>query len=309
MYRNLNSKSNFSVISLSSLAVLMGGCLGGGSSGSSGNLTLGVTDAPVDGAQHVYVQFSGIELHGSSMGGITLNLCEDPANASNTVVSTSACTKSKPMQIDLLNLNSGMSKELISGYTLDAGHYQWVRLMVDTAGQLDSYIVLGDGSTHELTIPSGAETGLKLVRGFDVAAGGNMNFTIDFDLRKSVHTNNSSYMLRPALRLVDNLQVGSVAGSVNPGLLTNCDGPAVYVYSGSGVTPVDVNTSLSTNPVTSAAVNLTDNTYKAAFLEAGNYTVAFTCAATDDPAMTDTLTFSGTSNVTVTANTKVEHNF
>lgn len=309
MYRNLSSKSVFSVISLSSLAVLLGGCLGGGSSGSSGKLTLSITDAPVDEAQHVYVQFSGLEIHGSSMNDITLNFCADPGNANNTVVSTIACTKSKPMQIDLLNLSSGKSETLISGYTLDADHYQWVRLMVDTANQLDSYIVLGDGSTHELTIPSGAETGLKLVRGFDVAAGGNMDFTIDFDLRKSVHTNNGSYLLRPALRLVDNLQVGSVAGSVSPSLLTNCNGPAVYVYAGSDITPVDVNTNLNTNPITSAAVNLTDNTYKAAFLEAGNYTVTFTCAAADDPAATNMLTFSGTSNVTVTANTKTEHNF
>ena len=309
MYRNLNSRLGFLVISLSSLTVLLGGCLGDGSSGSSGNLTLGITDAPVDGAQHVYVQFSGLELHGSSAGGITLNFCEDPANANNTVVSTNTCAKSKPKKIDLLNLNSGKSDELISGYTLDAGHYQWVRLMVDTANQLDSYIVLSDGSNHELTIPSGSETGLKLVHGFDVAAGGNMNFTIDFDLRKSVHSADGSYMLKPALRLVDNLQVGSVAGTVSASLLTSCNGPAVYVYSGSSVTPTDVNTSLNTGPITSAAVNLTDNTYKAAFLEAGNYTVAFSCVATDDPAATNILTFSGTSNVTVTANTKTEHNF
>lgn len=308
MYRTLNSKTAFSVISISSLLAL-GGCLGGNSSGSSGNLTLGITDAPIDGAQHVYVQFSGLELHGSSAGSVTLNFCADPANVNNTVVSTSACAKSKPRQIDLLDLNSGKSDELISGHTLEAGHYQWVRLMVDTAGQLDSYIVLSDGTTHELTIPSGAETGLKLVHGFDVAVGGNVNFTIDFDLRKSVHTADGNYMLKPALRLLDNLQVGSIAGTVSANLLTSCNSPAVYVYSGASVTPTDVSTSVTTGPITSAAVNLTDNTYKAAFLEAGNYTVAFTCAAMDDPAVMNMLTFSGTSNVTVTANTKTAHNF
>jgi len=308
MYRIFNPKLAFSVITLSGLAVVLGGCLGG-SSGSSGTLNLGITDAPIDGAQNVYVQFSGIKLHGSSTGDITLNFCQDPVDASKTVVSSGTCATSKPKQIDLLNLGSGKSEELLGDYTLAAGHYQWIRLLVDTEDQLDSYIVLGDGSSHELTIPSGAETGLKLVRGFDVAAGGHSDYTIDFDLRKSVHSTNGNYMLRPTLRLVDNLQVGSVAGTVSANLLTSCNSPAVYVYSGSNVTPMDVNTSLDTGPIASAAVSLTDHTYKAAFLEAGNYTVAFTCAATDDPATTDTLAFSGTSTVTVAANTKTTHNF
>jgi len=308
MYRISHPQLAFSLITLSGLAVMLAGCLGG-SSGSDGTLTLGITDAPIDGAQHVYVQFSGIQLHGSSAGDITLTFCQDPVSASKTVVSAGTCAIKKPKQIDLLNFSSGKSEELLGDYTLAAGHYQWMRLLVDTDGQLDSYIVLGDGSSHDLTIPSGAETGLKLVRGFDVAAGGNSNFTIDFDLRKSVHSANGNYMLRPTLRLLDNLQVGSIAGTVSANLLTNCSSPAVYVYSGSGVTPTDVNTNLDTGPIASAAVNLTDNTYKAAFLEAGNYTVAFTCAATDDPATTDALSFAGTSTVTVTASTKTTHNF
>jgi hypothetical protein len=57
-----------------------------------------------------------------------------------------------------------------------------------------------------------------------------------------------------------------------------------------------------------------DNTkyvYKAAFLEAGSYTIAFTCdAAIDDPALNDALTFSGTTmTVSVTAKTVTVYNF
>jgi hypothetical protein len=62
------------------------------------------------------------------------------------------------------------------------------------------------GVCHELTIPSEVKTGLKLNRGFVVPAGGSANFTIDFDLRKSVHLpmSGTDYLLRPTLRLADN---------------------------------------------------------------------------------------------------------
>jgi hypothetical protein len=71
------------------------------------------------------------------------------------------------------------------------------------------------GAGHELTIPSGMQSGLKLNRGFDVPAGGSADFTIDFDLHKSVHmTGSGSYMLRPTLRMVDNIMVGSISGTV-----------------------------------------------------------------------------------------------
>jgi hypothetical protein len=50
--------------------------------------------------------------------------------------------------------------------------------------------------------------------------------------------------------------------------------------------------------------------YKAAFLEAGDYTVAFTCdAGLDDPATDDALGFSGAATVVVSAKTETAHNF
>jgi hypothetical protein len=56
--------------------------------------------------------------------------------------------------------------------------------MVDPAAG-SSYIIDGTGQ-HTLTIPSGAETGLKLVQGFTMPVGGIANFTVDFVLSKSV---------------------------------------------------------------------------------------------------------------------------
>ena len=68
-----------------------------------------------------------------------------------------------PHQVDLIQQQGGSSAVLLSGVSLPAGKYAWIRLMVDPSA---STITLADGSVHPLTIPSGAETGLKLVHGF-----------------------------------------------------------------------------------------------------------------------------------------------
>lgn len=285
-------------------AALVSGC--GSDSEQSGKLTVRITDAPVDMAQHVYVQFSGIEIHGGGNNHHTLYFCQDPADATKTVVRTTECAVAKPKQLDLMALTGGENALLLDGIELSAGKYSWIRLLVDTDADEDSYIVLDAGGEHELTIPSGSETGLKLNRGFTVAAGGASDFTIDFDLRKSVHeTGSGEYVLRPTLRIVDNLEVGSIAGTVSGGLITSGCVPAVYVYSGADITPDDVG-GTGAEPVTTATVKLDDGSgtyrYKAAFLEAGTYTAAFTCDADeDDPAQNDSLGFSGTSNAAVTA--------
>jgi hypothetical protein len=310
-----------------------GGSDGGGAGdGATGTLTLQITDGPVEAAEKVYIQFSGLELKAADGQRTTLYYCQDPVDATLTIVSDAVCTTPPaPKRFDLLALNSGQADFLLQDFTLPAGRYNWIRLMVDTDGEDDSCIDVDidgmDGICHELTIPSNDQTGLKLNRGFVIPAGGSADFTIDFDLRKSVHfTGNDpdtgEYMLRPTLRLADNTMTGAIAGVVNDTLMTvTCDPvndhPAVYVYEGSGVSPDDID-GIAPDPVTTASVkkdNMDVYRYKAAFLEAGDYTVAFTCdAADDDPIVDNTLNdppvnFSGTTTVSVTAGMDTPHNF
>ncbi|MHB8667817.1 MAG: DUF4382 domain-containing protein [Burkholderiales bacterium] len=302
---------------LAGFSLLLAACgssSGSGASGGTGTLSLNVTDGPVYTADHVYIQFHGIELQPSSGGRITLYYCQDPMDAAKTVVSETACTTpAAPEQLDLLALNGGLTGLLLDTYTLPAGRYDWIRLMVDTGGTLDSYVADSTGD-HELTIPSGAETGLKLNRGFDVAADGHADFTVDFDLSKSIHvTGTGEYMLRPTLRLVDSIETGSIAGTVSSSLITTGCTPAVYVFAGQNVTPDDID-GIVPDPVTTAMVKLDiysgEYKYKAAFLEPGAYTVAFTCqAAQDDPSTDDAIGFSGAANVTVSAQTVTPYNF
>lgn len=265
----------------------------------TGHLTLGVTDAPVDSATKVVVVFTGVEVKPQDGDAVKFEYDE-------------------PRSIDLLALEGGGSEIILDNVEVPAGGYNWVRLQVTAAedGVLDSFIELDDGSQHELEVPSGAETGLKLVSGFGVPAGGAAAFTIDFDLRKSVHEPMDaadSYKLRPALRIVDNAQAGAIAGTVAPTLIALDCSPAVYVFSGAGVTPDDVD-GIAPEPVTTAQVELNTDSgefeYRAAFLAPGEYTAAFTCEAADDnPETDDAIAFTTGQAATVTATSTTEVNF
>jgi uncharacterized protein DUF4382 len=274
---------------------------GGGGSNDTGQLSLGITDAPVDDASSVVVQFSGVAFKRAGAE------AERVQNLSPS-----------PRQLDLLQYQNGHAVLLLDGVTLPAGDYQWIRLMVDNEpGVRDSYVVLTGGEECELRVPSGAESGLKLNRGFTLPADGSVALTIDFDLRKSVHAPpgqhgsteacTQGYLLRPTLRIVNNSEVGAIAGNVDSELVPEGCLPKVYVFSGSGVTPDDIEeaSGADADPLVVASVAVQNGStaypYRAAFLPAGPYTVAFTCGD-DDATADDTLTFTGTQNVTVQTN-------
>lgn len=297
----MHSKRLLVGIMFAGLLAALGGC-NNGSVGSSGTMSLGVTDTPVDGAQTVQVAFTGVTLQGP--------------NGQKTI------TFSKEKTINLLNLQGNASTSLFSGETVPAGQYQWIRLNLDLA---NSYIITSSGNQYPLTIPSGSQTGLKLVQGFTVAQGSQADFTIDFDLRKSLTmTSNSStgavtYILKPALRLINNQQIGTISGTVSStftvgstALSTTGCYPAVYVYQSTGITPegFDVTVTGGTAPLTSATLNLDNSTgkynYTVGFLAPGSYTLAVTCSGYDysgstkfqlSPVQTTTVSANQTSTV------------
>src|SRR6266478_3722094 len=118
---------------------------GGGSGGGTGQMTLAVGDAPVDGAQSVVVKFTGIELTGNSGNPVTI-------------------TFPQPKSIDLMN-QSGTASAVLFNQPIPAGKYGQIRLILVADGDpSNSYITLSDGTMHGLQVPD--TNGLKLVSGF-----------------------------------------------------------------------------------------------------------------------------------------------
>jgi hypothetical protein len=193
--RNTLSSALIKITLATGMALLLVACGGGSSSSSStGTLNLAITDAPVDDAKAVVVEFTGVQLQKAGGERIDYDFVDEFDNP-------------VAMQIDLLALTDGATADMLNDVTLDAGQYSWMRLKVNAEkGVLDSYIMLNDDSQFSLHIPSGNQSGLKLNRGFVVPAGGVASYVIDFDLRKSVHkpsAANQDYKLRPTLRLID----------------------------------------------------------------------------------------------------------
>lgn len=286
-----------------SLLVTLSACGGGdGMSANTGRVSLAITDAPVEDAAAVVVQFSGIAFKREGAAPETVHTFTP-----------------SPRSLDLLEYQQGRTAVLLDGITLTAGHYEWIRLIVDNqAAVRDSYVTLKTGEECELRVPSGAESGLKLNRGFDLPADGSVALTIDFDLQQSLHAPpgqhslseecTQGYLLRPTLRIVDNANVGAIAGTVDSTLVGGTCLPKVYIYSGAGVVPDDIEENGAAgdvDPLVVASVEIrngdTAYSYRAAFLPPGSYTVAFTCGD-DDPANDDVLTFLTAQTATVQNN-------
>src|SRR6266403_2925747 len=204
---------------------------GGGSGGGTGQMTLAVGDAPVDGAQSVVVKFTGIELTANSGSPVDI-------------------TFTQPKTIDLLT-QSGTASAVLFDQPIPAGSYGQIRLIVVADGNPgNSYIMLSDGTMHGLQVPSGSETGLKLVSGFTVPSSGVVDYTIDFDLRQAITCppgQAPACILKPVERLVDNTSVGNIQGQVTSTLPRGCT-PGVYLYNGAVTKPEDMNSNASGDP-------------------------------------------------------------
>lgn len=300
----------FSISILSCTLLALAGCNGSGGNSGNAALNLYVADTPVDNATSVKLTFTGVEVQGadaSSMDmGMDMGMGMDMMNMSAPI----EFDFSTPKTIDLMAHQSGDAALLLNGVSLPSGNYQWIRLKVDTT---QSTITLSDGTVQPLSIPSSALNGLQLIGGFSVNDNSTASLTIDFDLRKSVTLASGSYLMNPVLRLIDNRQAGTLSGSVSntftiggmPISNPACS-PAVYIYSGTNVTPTDINPTSKVQPIATASVKLDNNTgdyaYSESLLPPGSYTLAMTCAANDNPASVDTLSFSSVKAATVTAN-------
>jgi hypothetical protein len=281
-------------LAMASALMTLAGCGGGSDSGSgTGTLRLGITDSPVDQVSAVVVQFTGVELK--------------PKNG--PAFSRDFAT---PKTIELLSLQGVDREMLLENESVPAGEYEWLRLKVNVDPDLrDSYVTLADGDC-EMRIPSGGETGLKLIRGFTVGVGTVTDFTLDFDLRKSLieppgqasdatTCDGRVFQLKPVVRMVDNLQVGAISGTIDASLLTpdSCVnspvkpgnvylfGPVAAGADPASVVPDDVDGDATdgADPLASALVSDLDYSYTIGFVPPGKYVVAYTCDA--DSAIVD----------------------
>lgn len=128
---------------------------------------------------------------------------------------------------DLMNLQNGRTA-LLGEEHLEPGIYSQIRLKIDAAS------VTIDGEEHDLDVPVGAKSGLKLnLFGFVVESGLEYDMVIDFDASRSVfikgpEDNPTGYQLQPVIRATFEANTGAIEGSISD--VTNL--PTVMAITG-----------------------------------------------------------------------------
>ena len=243
----------------------------GDSSGSSaqGTLSVALTDSATEDYQAVYVTIARIEVHPGD--GEDESLWETVAEPNRTY--------------NLLELVNGVFEEL--GTTaLDAGDYSQLRMIIgDTADQENNilgeehefanYVIDRDDSeVHELKVPSGPQTGLKIVNGFTIAPNQQTELILDFDATRSVVKAGTSgnYLLKPTVKVLETIDYASIRGMVS----SSADDPLPGAYVTAQA--VDPAASDPRDAVTIEAGTIAEDTEGryALFVEPGDYNVVAT---------------------------------
>jgi Domain of unknown function (DUF4382) len=147
----------------------------GSGSGGSGSLTIKVTDSPFSDARAVLVTFSEVTIHSSESSWETLPFAGGAARRT----------------CDLKKLVG--ATDVLGVAPLKAGHYQQIRLNVESAAIYFDSPSIGPACAPAIAPPAGtfapvevSSGNLKLNRQFTLASGGATTITLDFDGDKSI---------------------------------------------------------------------------------------------------------------------------
>jgi hypothetical protein len=190
---------------------------------------------------------------------------------------------------NLMELVNGVLTQL-GVADLESGPYTQIRLMlkatpdggVNILGQghpYPNYIIDSRDAVHELKVPSGYQSGIKLVHSFDIVGGVTMDLILDFDAQKSVVQagNSGNYNLKPTIKVV-----GTVDRALVAGIVTDTNGAPLAGALVSAQIP-DPGAADPVDRVIVAASTLTDDegAYQLFLLPGAYLVVAYKGAGTD----------------------------
>jgi len=266
-------KHLFKILCLPLFLALLTGCYQ--ESPNEGRLSLGISDAPIDGVTSLVLTVHSIGLKPVSGDPILIHL-------------------PTPKSIDLITLQGDKFEELLYQEPVPAGRYSWIRLYIDPT---DAYFQI-DRKTKNLGVRTNEDGGVDVATSIEILPGGQVFAIIDLDLRTSLKPPSGDipdHYIEADMRLIEIADAGHISGSVTSTALNHIDcatrNLAVYLYEGSGITPDDYDgvspaqneDDRGPDPFTSALVFLnpsaSSGSYAFGFLPPGDYTMAYTCNA------------------------------
>lgn len=211
-------KNVISVLTLGILSVFVG-CSDDHELSKTGKLRVQMTDAPfpTDLVKEANVTISKIEIRksGESEGSPFITLSQEEHS------------------LNLLELTNGVTASLVD-LEIPVGSYDLVRIYVKKAD-----VVLSDGSSYDLKVPSGAETGIKVfvAPGIEVAGGLTAELLLDFDVSSSFVAQGdintpagvNGFIFTPTIKAANLSTAGRIAGTVSDAL-SGLEGAQVSIY-------------------------------------------------------------------------------
>ncbi|RZS99845.1 DUF4382 domain-containing protein [Aquimarina brevivitae] len=197
---------------------------------TTGKLNVQITDAPfpfdtVEEANVTITKIEGRLKEGDIEGSPFITLTEEEA------------------QINLVELNNGLT-ETLANTTVPVGKYDLFRIYIKEAS-----VLLTDGTSYEMTIPSGAQSGLKVFVKPNITVGGDApgQVLLDFDISRSfVPQSNpnapngiSGFNFKPVIKACNVDTTGTLRGVVTGGygadMMEPLFGAEVSVYNAEGM--------------------------------------------------------------------------
>ncbi|MDZ7693354.1 MAG: DUF4382 domain-containing protein [Balneolaceae bacterium] len=209
-----------------------------------GTFEVRMTDAPAD-YDEVNVHIESVEVNRDESG-------EDEADGEGWM------TISEPNQTyNLLELTNG-AYTVLGETSLEAGTYHQIRLILSEAG----HSVVVNGEQHDMFVPSGAQTGVKLNVDAQIEEDITYTLLLDFDASRSVVKRGQGagfqgFLLKPVIQASNLAVTGNIDGTVSPVEAA----PVVYAIAGE-------------DTVASTYANEEDGYFKLIGLEEGSYTVS-----------------------------------
>ena len=171
------------LLGMATLLVLALGCSPNGM--AMGTVQLRLTDAPGD-IESAHLVITQVSVHRSGV-----NDGDDGAEGGGWEVVNDDTT-----EVDLMTLRDGVFTTL--GVALvPAGRYTQIRLKLGEGSR-----VVVDGVEHPLVIPSGMQSGFKLIHPFTVPPEGFVDLLVDIDAQTAIQqTGSGTWMLAPTAKV------------------------------------------------------------------------------------------------------------
>lgn len=256
-------KTKFLIGSLSLIFLAVIGCSdddsNGGNQEAMGRMTVQLTDAPFP--------FDLVAEANVTVFKVDARLKGETENDSLDEGSGFVTLMEEEVPVNLLDLTNGVTQELVD-VDIPVGTYDLIRVHVQGVN-----VVLTDGRTFDLEVPSGAQTGIKVFiePGLTIAGGLSSDLLLDFDVSQSFVVKGNldnvegitGFNFKPVIKASNLSTAGTLSGTV-----TQMDGETVLPLEAAQISVLD----LDDQPLTSGATTV-EGAYTIMGLEAGSYRV------------------------------------